>query len=205
MSTYCTYITLYLGDKFPLFYVGSSSVRKILNGYRGSVSSKRYKTLWKEELRHNPNLFITTIINTHTDRKESLAEELEIQNVFGVVESPLFINLSLAKTNGFFGMDVSGENNPRFGKKWGDAHPRGMLGKTHSEENVVKFLKRVKNVKKMHGKTHTEETKRRMSESHKGRGVGRKLSEESKKKISETRKKRGIVPWNKGKSKSTSD
>ena len=62
----------------------------------------------------------------------------------------------------------------------------------------------------MLGKNHTEESKKKMSESHKGKilseehkrklsesGKGRKQSEEHKRKNSESNK--GRVPWNKGK------
>jgi hypothetical protein len=201
MSIYCTYITMYLGNKFPPFYIGSSSVNKIQKGYRGSVSSKKYKFLWKEEIENNPNLFITVIINTQSDRKESIKEELEIQKIFDVVNSPLFVNLSFAQPNGFFGMDVSGENNPRFGKSWGENHPRGMLGKTHTEENIKKFLERTKNIPKMQGKKHSEKTKSEMSKNRKGSKnsmFGKTHSEEARKKMSESRK--GTIPWNKGKS-----
>jgi hypothetical protein len=201
MTIYCTYVTLYLGDKLPPFYIGSSSVKKVLNGYKGSISSKQYKTLWNEELKNNPELFLTSIINKYDDKKCCLDEELKIQNAFNVVKSPLFVNLSFAKPDGFFGMDVSGEKNPRFGKKWGDNHPKGMLGKTHSEENIKKFLERTKDLPKMRGKKHSDKTKLEMSEKRRGSDngmYGKKHTDEARKKMSDARK--GKIPWNKGKS-----
>ena len=52
----------------------------------------------------------------------------------------------------------------------GGEHPRGMLGKTHSEE--YKELLRTKTGEKNHffGKTHSDETKRKISETLKERG-----------------------------------
>ena len=44
---YCTYLTTYSGSKLPKNYVGSSSVERVENGYRGSVLSEK----WKEILR----------------------------------------------------------------------------------------------------------------------------------------------------------
>jgi hypothetical protein len=53
-TIYCTYLTIYSGNKLPPFYIGSTSVNRISNGYHGSVSSKRYKSIWLEELKTNP-------------------------------------------------------------------------------------------------------------------------------------------------------
>ena len=49
-TIYCTYLTIYSGNKLPTFYIGSTSVEKIEQGYRGSVSSKRYQSIWEKEL-----------------------------------------------------------------------------------------------------------------------------------------------------------
>lgn len=131
MYIYCTYITLYRGNKLPPFYIGSSSVEKINNGYRGSVKSKRYKSIWKQELIDNPQLFITKIISLHISRKDALDKELKFHKTLNVVKSPMYINRAFATVNGFFGADMSGSNNPMYG-----AHRCGInnpfYGKTHS-------------------------------------------------------------------------
>lgn len=82
--------------------------------------------------------------------------------------------------------------------------PAWNKGKKHTEESKRK-MSEVKKSKHLH---LSEERKRRISESLKGRipwnkgkpahNKGKPLSEEQKKKISETRKSRHIVPWNKG-------
>lgn len=44
-SIYCTYLTIYSGSKLPPFYMGSSSLKRIQAGYKGSVKSKLYKNI----------------------------------------------------------------------------------------------------------------------------------------------------------------
>jgi hypothetical protein len=130
---YCVYVTAYSGEKLPKYYVGSTSVDKIKNGYRGSVSSKEWGFIWNMELKQNPQLFSTLIISTHDTRSEALEAELDYQIKNNVVISEQWINKSLAQPNGFFGMDVSGENNPMYGKnRTGENHKGG--------ENISKSL-----------------------------------------------------------------
>jgi hypothetical protein len=125
-TIYCVYETTYLGNIFPkkfanskltpTKYIGSSSIDKIDKGYRGSVSSKSFEKLWKQELKENPELFEIKILETFETREEALAKELEIQQTLNVVKDEKYFNMSLANKNGFFGRDVSGKNNPRYGK-----------------------------------------------------------------------------------------
>lgn len=124
MSTiYCTYLTTYSGDKLPQYYVGSSSIEGVENGYHGSVLSKRYKETWNQELKENPHLFETKILTTHSADTAAREEELRFQKEHDVVKSNDWINQSYAAPNGYFGRDVSGENNP-------------MYGRTHSEKTI---------------------------------------------------------------------
>lgn len=171
---YCVYLTEYLGDRLPRYYVGSSSLDKIHSGYKGSVSSKEFEEIWNEEISKNPKLFITTIISNHETRLEALEEELKYQLEHDVVNRKDYINKSLARINGFFGMDVSGKNNPMYGtNRTGEKHSGGS--------NISKALKqfyateRGESKKKimsenmsgdsnpMRGKEHTEEYKNKMS------------------------------------------
>jgi hypothetical protein len=115
---YCVYLTIYSGSKLPLFYIGSTSVKKIESGYRGSVASIKYSSIWKEELQSNPHLFKTKIIKLFAVRKDATICENRLQKALKVVTSSMYINQSYACVNGFAGMDVSKELNPNFGKKW---------------------------------------------------------------------------------------
>lgn len=117
---YVVYLTEYSGDKLPPFYIGSTSLEKINSGYRGSVKSKKWKAIYEKEIRENPSLFSFSIISEHATRGEALEEERRIQIERNVVKSNLYFNESIAAPNGFFGMDVSGENNPFHNKRHDD-------------------------------------------------------------------------------------
>lgn len=98
MSLYCIYLTIYLGDNLPPFYIGSSTVEKVLKGYHGTVTSAKYKDIWRKEIQTNRHLFKTFMIPsppilTMTDK---LMLEAKWQLEFDVVNSPLFINQRIA-------------------------------------------------------------------------------------------------------------
>jgi hypothetical protein len=99
-----------------MFYIGSSYVYKVKSGYHGSVKSKKYKDIWKSELKDNPHLFKTKIICTTETREQATAIEYRLQKALNVVKSPMYINMALASPNGFFGKPMNGENNPNYGK-----------------------------------------------------------------------------------------
>lgn len=131
---YCVYLTEYKGTLLPSYYVGSSSVDRVESGYRGSVKSKQYKDIWESELISNSDMFVTSILSYHQTRKDALECELQYQLQHDVVRNPLYINKSLASPNGYFGMDVSGENNPMYGTtREGEKHKGG--------ENISNALK----------------------------------------------------------------
>ena len=118
---FCTYLTIYSGNKLPPFYVGSTSVAKISSGYRGSVSSKTYKTIWKLELKDNPRLFKTIILSRHATRREALEKENKLHKLVNVSKNTLYINKANAIPDGQFGVNTAGINNPMYGKKRPDA------------------------------------------------------------------------------------
>lgn len=100
-SVYCVYLTTYRGKALPPFYIGSTSIKKVKNGYHGSVLSAAYKVIWKQELSNHPKLFSTQILSQHATRQEALEHELKLQKDLDVVNSRLFINKALA--SGCFG------------------------------------------------------------------------------------------------------
>lgn len=144
-NLYCVYLTSYSGNKLPQFYIGSTSTAKVESGYKGSVSSKTYKEVWKNELKNNPHLFKTKIISYHNDRLSATQKENKLHISLGVVLSPLYINQSNAIPNGIYGQSMKGSNNPMFGRK-----------RVMSEETKRKISDTKKGVKK------SEETKLRM-------------------------------------------
>lgn len=93
---YCVYLTIYLGINLPPFYIGSKDTASVLTGYRGSVSSKKWKLIWQEELKLNPELFNTHILSYHRTRKEAFLEEDKMQHKLDAVNSQHFINEAYA-------------------------------------------------------------------------------------------------------------
>lgn len=77
---------------------------------------------------------------------------------------------------------------------------RNRLGTHHSEESKRKMSESRRGMNNsFYGKRHSEETKRKISEAAKGRipwNTGKHLAEKTKQKISESL--RGNIPWNKG-------
>jgi hypothetical protein len=98
---YCTYLTIYSGNKLPPFYIGSTSVEKISSGYCGSVKSATYKDAWNSELICNKALFRTVILSVHKTRKEAFDRENYMHKKLRVVQNPLYINQATAA--GVFG------------------------------------------------------------------------------------------------------
>lgn len=172
MRIYVVYITLYRGSRLPPFYIGWSFESRVINGYRGSVMSQEYKEIWKSELENNPHLFTTRIVSRCESREAAFDRELEIQRRLKVVESPLYINKSLAKGN-----FTCTQHSKITREKMRQSH----LGHVHSAETRAKIAE------KAIGRKITEETRRKQSEARKGRKM-RPRSEETKRKISESRK-----------------
>jgi len=143
------YITHYTGNKLPPFYIGSSSERKVINGYNGSVKSKKYKKIYDYEQKENKHLFKTKILSYHKTTEDALEEELRLQKKHLVVKNNKYFNESYAQPNGFFGRDVSGKLNP-------------MYGKTRYVSEETKRKISISNM----GKTHNDEYKKMMSEKH---------------------------------------
>ena len=112
MKKFIVYLIVYTGKKLPRYYIGSTNIERFNSGYMGSVRSKKYEKIYYNELNENPLLFNKFILSFHESRKEALLQEYNIQKRYNVVVNKNFINMSTASKNGFFGMDVRGENNP---------------------------------------------------------------------------------------------
>ncbi len=153
---YCVYLTIYSGELLPPFYFGSTAIDKIDNGYHGSISSKKWKDIYRSELKNNPDLFNTIILKTTQTRKFATAVELFIQKQNDVVRSNFFMNESLACINGMFGRDTSGSNNGRYGIAL-TQKTKNLISKNHADmsgENNPFFEK-----------SHNQETKEQIKNS----------------------------------------
>ena len=113
--------------------------------------------MFKQEQRENKHLFKTRIISYHSTDVEARQKEKELHIKYDVVRSVIYMNESIAKPNGFHGRDVSGENNPMYGKsRKGEKHRGG--------ENISRALK--EKYKTDYGKKMREESSRRLKENN---------------------------------------
>ncbi len=160
-TIYCTYLTTYSGDKLPPLYIGSTSIEKINDRYHGSVVSKKYREIWITELKENPHLFETRILTTHETREEALEEEVRYQIEHDVVRSPEYINMSIARKKFLF-VD---HNDPEYRKKMSESQKKLYENPEHRKKNSESKKKLYENgfINPMFGKSHTRETKFKMS------------------------------------------
>lgn len=161
---YCVYMTVICDVtlKLPTFYIGSSSVERVNNGYHGSVSSKKYEKLFKKFCKTNPNDISTHILSYHDTDIEARAAELALQKEHKVVKHESFVNLSFAAPHGYFGMDTTGIPKSEEHK---NKIKISNTGKTKSAETKEKISLKLKGI------THSEERKAYQSEKQKGREV----------------------------------
>ena len=176
--TFCVYLTVYRGSKLPPFYIGSSSHNKILNGYCGSVSSKRYKNIWKQELKTNPHLFITKILCCFENRQEALNRENYIQRQLKVVDNCLYVNQAYAIPGGCFRNSFHGKSNPMFGKTRTDAKQRMLknnpMYNSDTSNRVAESKKRLRKLglhKTTRNQKHTLESASQRMKSNNPSGI----------------------------------
>src|ERR1035437_1068641 len=101
---FCTYLTTYSGNKLPQFYIGSTSVDKVINkNYHGSVKSKMFKDIFNKELLENPCKFKTIIIRKYYSRKMAFYKEKLLQIKLNVVKNDMYFNMSIARSFGWEG------------------------------------------------------------------------------------------------------
>jgi len=116
-NTYVVYRVIYYGSRLPKYYIGSSTKRKLANGYRGSIRSRRWSDIFYDELKKYPFLFDYEILSEHNTRGDALKKELELQKKYDVVKSDLYFNEAYAAKNGCHGRNVNGRNNPMYGRR----------------------------------------------------------------------------------------
>jgi hypothetical protein len=171
---YCVYLTIYSGNKLPMFYIGSTSIEKIKNGYLGSVSSRRYKTIWKNEVKSNPSLFSVRIISSHDNRDDATKKESKLQSKLKVHKNDLYINARVAMECKY--SNVSEYNRTRINPNLGKiAHNKGC-----KDSEITRKRKSESGKNKVFSKKH----KLNLSIARKNRII----EEKTKNKISQTQK-----------------
>lgn len=142
------YLYLKTHNKTGLKYLG-----KTVNDpyeYRGSG------LVWDHHLKKHGNDVTTEVLFETTDKEEFKRVALEYSDKFGVVESKEFANLTVEQGQG--GITQVGEDHHGFGKPFGF----GIKGRGAGENNP-NYGKRGSEAS-FGNKTHSEKTKKQMSE-----------------------------------------
>lgn len=150
MSDFCVYLTVYSGNRLPPFYIGSTSSARLARGYVGSVVSRRYRAIWKEEHLSRPHLFRTVILARFQTRDAAYNIERSLQKQLSVIKNPLYVNLSYGHKETAGG--------------WNAGIPAWNRGKTWSPETIDK-IRRVKS-------NPSAATRAKISAANKGRFSG---------------------------------
>jgi hypothetical protein len=160
---YCIYLTIYSGNKLPPFYIGSTSISKIDEGYCGSVESKKYGDIFRSELKNNRHLFKVRIVEFCSDRKQALEREEWYHRKLNVVASEMYMNCAYA-TTGCFGIPRPGNDNPFYGRKHSD-ETKAKVGKSSKERMTSEQARMMRSNRKIYLQ-HTDESKKKMSTIH---------------------------------------
>lgn len=203
-KNFVVYLTTYYGNKMPMFYIGYSyNVKE--RKYYGTPSSKQYKNIWKEELKNNPQLFKIKILKEFSNNiKQAKKYETYIQSFYNVHKNSLFINMCIQHEN-YYSIAMTEENKKLLSKLYKDKTYEEIYGIERAENE--KYKRKISNTGKTRTKeqiekmvlsklgfTHSEETKKRLSELNPYKNIGfftgRKHTEESKAKIGEKSKGR---------------
>ena len=79
MGTFVVYLVKYSGNKLPKYYIGSTSKDKIDSGYLGSIRSKKWKSIFNDEVKNNRYLFKIEVLSIHKTREDALLSEYNIR------------------------------------------------------------------------------------------------------------------------------
>jgi hypothetical protein len=126
---------------------------------------------WKQHIKKHGNDVTTEVLFQTEDKDEFKGVALDYSEKWNIVESKDFANMIPEEGQG---------GNTNEGRKFSEEHKRkmseAMRGKYEGENHPL------------YGKTHSEESKKKISDANKGEKnpmYGKKLSEETKKKLSE--------------------
>lgn len=152
------------------WYIGMHSTNKLEDGYMGSGRRLRYSIRKHGEENHKKE-----ILEFFASRE--LLVEAEINAITeDMIGDPMCMNLMGGGEGGFISEEhyenLKEKNSELQKEKWKDAEYRNKIVKV-LYEGMKKHHKNRTNYNTFEGKKHTEETKKRMSESSKGKGAGK--------------------------------
>lgn len=166
------------------YYIGMHSTNCLEDDYIGSGMR-----LWYSIKKYGRENFKKEILEFLPDRKTLDLREEEIVTK-EIVSDPMCLNLKTGgqKSPGTLGKKYSEETR----KKMSANNARAMLGKHHTDE-VKKQISKHTSISKL-GHIVSEETREKISSAQMGNeyAKGHILSNESKKKMSDTKKQRGV-------------
>jgi hypothetical protein len=154
MKISCTYLTIYKGNRLPPFYIGvCCDIKRIEKGYRGSVASRDYRSIWWDEIKNHPELFKTIILTQYSNYEEASAKEKYFHQKLKVVKNSLYTNKAVSITGRRRGWKHTEEAKAIISvKKRGRPNPKspehreklrlataGKKRKPHSEETKAKM------------------------------------------------------------------
>lgn len=129
----------------------------------GSVTSKRYSKIWRDEIKKNSNRFKIFIISTHKTRMEATIKETEMQCNLNVVNNPLYVNMGIFKNSHVNTYGIPTTLGMKFSRETRKKQSEARLGKRHTIDTKIKISLSNK------GKKVSEATRHKMSESQKAR------------------------------------
>lgn len=178
---YVVYLTMYKGTLLPRWYIGSSTIERVVNGYNGSVASKKWKEIYKKEQKENKELFTTRVLSYHKTKKDALEEECRVQRLHEVPKNEKYFNEAYASKNGFRGGDTSYaidydkiKENFDGSEHWRVINDRIKERRANSEEYNKWYIERRRPCRSSFlGKHHTENAKRAIAEKNSIRQSGK--------------------------------
>jgi hypothetical protein len=123
----------------PPFYIGCTTEGMVLNGYNGSVKSKKYKGIWQKERKENRYLFKTVIISRHNTNESARKHEEYLHRFFDVVKNCMFINMAIGSNFGGF-ESIS----PRFRGRHHSEESRQRIRESSKGKKRGKYKKEIK-------------------------------------------------------------
>jgi hypothetical protein len=159
--TYCVYQITYTGNNFPpkvgsmitpTIYIGKTKISKWDKGYCGSVSSQKYKELWKLETKSNFNLFKREILFTNLSNKEATELETLILHHYDAAKNPNFFNMC----NGNLKFYKEGPLSEETKQKISETNKQTWNNKSISELTLLKQKNSISNKKIWENKSDQE-------------------------------------------------
>ena len=158
------------------YYIGMHSTNDLDDGYLGSGRRLRYSI--NKYGKENHKVEVLEFVDT---RKELADREREIVNLNEVVKEEC-MNLMVGGEGGFISEEQQRDRSIAGGKAFSEKYKSDEVFRKEVRDRLLESVRKAHKEGKYKydtftGRQHTEETKRKMSESRKGKGKGEKNSQ----------------------------